>query len=150
MLLRYIGYHKPGQILKNLLWADIEWSTNSLTNLSVVIDANRVATITPLDGNWTGSEEVTFTAEDEGELTDSDAAIFTVNAVNQPPVVTIPDQTIQKGESFAPFDLDTCVTDDNTAIADIVWSISTPANLSVSMDANNVVTITYRRVYHKS
>ncbi len=121
--------------------ANITWSTNTLTNFSVVIDANRVATITTLNGSWTGSEEITFTAQDEGGKTGSDPALFTVQANNAPVVSDIPDQPISKGGSFATINLDDYVTDDHTADADIVWSTNALTNLSVDI-VDRVATIT--------
>ncbi|MBU8932446.1 MAG: T9SS type A sorting domain-containing protein, partial [candidate division Zixibacteria bacterium] len=54
-----------------------------------------VATITAPSANWNGSETITFTATDPGELSDSDQAIFTVVAVNQPPQFSqVPRDTI--------------------------------------------------------
>ena len=53
-----------------------------------------------------------FKATDPGRLWDDDAAMFTVTAVNDPPVVSdIPDQTIAEGSSFATITLDNYVSD---------------------------------------
>ena len=61
-----------------------------------------MATISTPDADWFGSETITFTAEDLGTLTASDAATFTLTSVNDAPVVTdIPDQTDVEGASFA-------------------------------------------------
>ncbi|MGD9489361.1 MAG: Ig-like domain-containing protein, partial [Calditrichaceae bacterium] len=73
---------------------EMTWTTSGETDLTVTIDINRVATIT-IPADWNGAETITFTATDPGALSDSDAATFTVTAVNDAPVVTdIPDQTI--------------------------------------------------------
>jgi hypothetical protein len=55
----------------------ITWSYLGNSDLTIDI-TDRVATITYLV-DWTGSETITFTAEDTGGLTDSDDATFTVN-----------------------------------------------------------------------
>jgi len=59
--------------------SEITWTgtTSGPSGITVAIDADRVATITYPDG-WTGSEIITFTATDPGELSDSDDATFTV------------------------------------------------------------------------
>ncbi|GAH40134.1 unnamed protein product, partial [marine sediment metagenome] len=115
--------------------ADIVWSYSTLTNLTVSIVA-QVATIGVVDGNWNGSELITFTATDEGTLFASDDATFTVTGVNDPPVVgDIPSETIAEGGTFATISLDGYVTDVETADADIVWSYSTLTNLTVSIVA---------------
>jgi hypothetical protein len=56
---------------------EIVWSYTGNSDLSVSIDANRIATIGIPDVNWNGSETITFEASD-GEYTDSDDATFTV------------------------------------------------------------------------
>ncbi|HGY56500.1 MAG TPA: tandem-95 repeat protein [Caldithrix abyssi] len=63
----------------------ITWSYSGNSELTVTIDANRVATITAPDENWYGTETITFTATDEGGKTDSDAATFAIMAVNDAP-----------------------------------------------------------------
>ena len=55
----------------------IDWTASGSTYLTVTIDANRVATI-DIPANWSGSETITFTAEDPDGLSDGDSATFTV------------------------------------------------------------------------
>jgi hypothetical protein len=74
--------------------ANITWSYTPASpqylNISIT---NRIATITPKDINWNGSETITFVANDNGYVVaglrkfDSDPATFTVTAVNDPPVI---------------------------------------------------------------
>jgi VCBS repeat-containing protein len=71
--------------------AAMTWSYSGNSSLSVFIDpTTHVATIgAPAD--WNGAETITFTATDTGDgtsaaLTAGDAALFTVNPVNDPPV----------------------------------------------------------------
>ena len=52
------------------------------------IDVYRIATITTPNADWNGSETITFTATDPGALSDSNAATFTVTAINDAPVVS--------------------------------------------------------------
>ena len=113
--------------------AEMAWSYSGNAALVVSI-ADRIATVSVPNGDWNGSETITFTAEDPGLLSDSDSASFTVTAVNDAPVVAdIPAQTIAEGESFATINLDDYVSDaDNTAI-DISWSYSGNTDLTVSI-----------------
>lgn len=55
----------------------------------------------------------------------------------------IPDQTICAGESFDTFDLDDYVT----GTGPFTWSYSGNVNLGVSIDSENVVTVTYPTVW---
>ncbi len=51
----------------------------------------------------------------------------------------IPDQTVCAGTPFEPFDLD----DYGAGVPPLTWTWSTPVNLNISVDENNVVTVTY-------
>jgi len=68
--------------------ADIVWTYTGNSDLSVTIDGSRVATIGIPSADWNGSETIRFTAEDFMGGTDSDAASFTVTAVNDAPAFT--------------------------------------------------------------
>jgi hypothetical protein len=122
--------------------ADITWSWTGNTDLSVTLDSSRVATIGIPDENWYGDEIIVFTATDQEGDSDSDSVAFTVNPVNDLPVVTdIPDQTIAEGELFSTISLDNFVTDVEDTITDITWSWTGNTDLSVTLDSNRVVTI---------
>ena len=66
--------------------AEMVWTYTGNTDLTVSI-VNRVATIGIPDANWNGAETITFKATDPGALWDDDAAVFTVTAVNDAPVL---------------------------------------------------------------
>jgi len=102
--------------------ADIDWSYSGNVHLTVSI-VDQVATIGVVDSDWNGAETITFTASDEGLLTDSDDVTFTVTAVNDPPVVgDILDQMVNQDESFLTFDLDNYVSDIDNLDSEITWS----------------------------
>jgi hypothetical protein len=74
---------------------NITWSYNQLgtSYLNISINQNRIATITPKDSNWSGSQSVVFKATDRGvnggfQKSDSDTVTFTISPVNDPPVIT--------------------------------------------------------------
>ena len=119
---------------------NIAWSATGQVELSVSI-VSRVATITAPSSDWNGSETVTFTAND-GESEDSDDAVFTVNAVNDAPVVSdIGNQTIAEGGSFSTINLDDYVSDVETPDASIIWSYSGNSDLLIDI-TNRIATIT--------
>ena len=68
------------------IWADdrISWEISGATELIIGL-AGRTVTINVPDPEWSGSETLTFTATNPEDLSDSDEATFTVNAVNEPP-----------------------------------------------------------------
>ena len=121
--------------------SEMTWEATGQAELTVTIN-NRVATIGVPSDTWNGSETITFTATDPGDLSDSDAATFTVNSVNNPPVVSgIPDQTINEGESFATVNLDDYVTDPDNSPDQMTWAASGQSELTVTI-TNRVATIT--------
>jgi hypothetical protein len=89
--------NKPDELL---------WSYENNIALDVVIE-NRVALVSAHDENWNGSETIVFTVTDPSDGSDSDEAIFTVNPVNDAPVITdVPGQSIIEGNPFQPINLD--------------------------------------------
>ncbi len=121
--------------------SEMSWGYSGNSELGVDI-TSRVATITIPGAEWSGSETITFTATDPGLLSGSDAAVFEVTAVNDPPVVSgIPDQSIAEGSSFATITLDNYVTDIDNDDSEIVWTSYAVTNLTVSI-VNRVATIT--------
>jgi len=122
--------------------AEMTWSYSGNTELTVSINGSRVATIGIPNADWYGFETITFTATDPGSLSDSNPATFTVNAVNDAPVVTdIPDQTIAEGGSFATISLDDYVSDVDNTDAEMTWSYSGNTELTVSINGSRVATI---------
>ncbi len=111
---------------------EIAWTTAGGVNTNVSI-VDRVATITYTEG-WTGSEMITFTATDPDDQLDSDNATFTVDPV--PVVGDIPDQTAP----FTTFDLDDFLSGIDPS--EVTWSYLGNSCLVVSIDADNVVTVT--------
>ncbi|NJK87098.1 MAG: hypothetical protein HC906_15110 [Bacteroidales bacterium] len=75
--------------------ANITWTTipQNPTNFIVTINTQRIATITPKNPDWNGSETITFVATDKGNLltklkrSGQNAATFTVHPVNDPPKI---------------------------------------------------------------
>ncbi len=123
--------------------AEITWTVTGNTELVVSIDENNQATVSTPDTDWNGSETLTFTATDPGSLSDNTSAVFTVNAVNDAPVVSdIADQSISEGQSFAVFDLDTLVADVDDADSTLTWAYTGTTSLSVEISAQHLVTVT--------
>jgi len=118
--------------------AEIKWEVHGNKNLNVTIDANRRATIAPIDQNWYGAEILTFIASEPSQLKDSTAATFTITNVNDPPVILpIGDRTTDEGKNFDPIHLDDYVTDSDNAVAEISWRIA--GNLKLGYEITNRV-----------
>ncbi len=119
----------------------ITWTYSGNVELSVSI-VDRVATVTPPDENWNGTELITFRATDPGGLWDEDGAYFWLDPVNDPPFLDdIPNQYLMEGDSFAQINLDDYVEDDETPDESIIWSYYGNVELLVDI-TDRVATIT--------
>jgi len=128
-------------------YTDISWTYSGQSLLTVDISQNREVTITTPDDNWSGNGIITFTATDPSGFTASDAASFTVNAVNDPPVLsTIPGQTIDEDKSFTVITLNDFVTDIDNDVSTIIWNATAQENLQVSIE-NAIATITINETH---
>ncbi len=118
----------------------ISWRFRGNQQLGVTI-ANRILQIAVADSEWAGSESVTFIATDPEGLKDSTTTVFTIVALNDPPVVTrIPNQTITPGSTFQPINLDDYVTDADNKDNEMTWTAFGAVQLQVQI-VNRVATI---------
>ena len=91
--------------------AQLKWSVSGNKSLKVSISNDRIATVTVPDQYWNGEENITFAATDTKGAVGSETVNFSVESVNNPPVVSaIPDQTIDEGKQFTKIKLDDFVT----------------------------------------
>jgi VCBS repeat-containing protein len=65
--------------------ADLTWTYQGTTDLSIMISSNHVVTVSPPSASWTGSEIISFIAKDPVGLSDRDKATFTILQSNDPP-----------------------------------------------------------------
>ncbi|MBU0473336.1 MAG: C10 family peptidase [Bacteroidetes bacterium] len=95
--------------------SDIIWTFGGNNDLSIEIDENRIATITTPNEDWFGSETISFTAKDPGSVSDSKDVKFTVNAINDPPLISDAPALIEfvSDTSFT-IDILKCVSDVET------------------------------------
>jgi len=122
--------------------ADISWTYSGNTDLLVSIDGNRIATVSPPDSNWFGSEAIIFRGTDPGDLFDEDTAVFTVTPVNDAPIVLgIPNQIMIGDGPAVPINLDNHVLDVDNIPAEMTWSYGGASNLGVDI-TGGVATVT--------
>ena len=110
--------------------------------LTVEIDANHVAKVVIPDKMWNGADEITFIVTDpEGAKAES-KALFTVQSVNDVPVLTkIPDQTIEEKAEFASINLAELASDPDHEYNQLKWTISGNKALKIDIDKHGVATI---------
>jgi hypothetical protein len=110
--------------------SDITWIFTGNKDLSVTIDDNQIVTVGIPDENWYGSDTITFTATDPGQLADSDMAIFTVKNVNDPPkFVNLPDTISFMNKSDTTIFMGGFIEDVDSPISTLTWDFS--ANSSI-------------------
>ncbi len=104
-------------------------------DLNVEIDQNRVASVIIPDPNWYGAAKIKFTATDGEYASDSKTATFTVNPINDAPVMTkIPDQTIDEKNEFESINLADYVTDVDDDVSKLKWTIEGGKDLKIEVD----------------
>lgn len=111
---------------------EIVWTATGQNQLTVTIDAARVATITIPNENWNGFETVTFSASD-GEYSDNDHATFAVTAINDAPVIqtSAPTEATEDVEyTYTPNAIDV----DNSS-EDLTWTIQSTTAQGMTIDA---------------
>lgn len=119
---------------------NLDWTYTGDTNINVSIDENNGVTFSA-PANWNGSEDITFTATDPGGQNDNDTITVTVNPVNDPPVATgIPNVEFDEDGTNNSIDLDDYVADLDNLDSEIDWTYTGNTNVTVSIDANNIVT----------
>ena len=130
--------------------SQIRWKVSGNKNLKVSIAPDHTVEIATPNPLWNGSEDLTFTATDSKGASASETVNFTVESVNNPPVVSqIPSQVITEGKQFAKIRLDDFVNDPDHKKDQISWDTEViPAggpqadgDLSVTIDGNRVATV---------
>ena len=114
--------------------SDIVWTITGNTDLDVDIDADNLVIINYPD-DWTGSETITFTAEDPEGLTDSATATFEVEGVanTAPKLDDIPDQVLDKDSGLNDdlVDLWDYASDDESSDSELDFTIKSQTNEDV-------------------
>ncbi len=121
--------------------ANLVYGVTGNTFVGVGIDANGVATISPT-ADWSGSEFLTFTAQDEAGNSVGTSVDFVVAAVEDAPTTTgIPDQVLPQGFADYTIDLNTYFDDAETSDAQLLYSVSGNANIGVAIASNGIASI---------
>ena len=111
-------------------------------DLSVEIDAQHVANIKIPNKFWNGAAEITFTVTDPEGAKASSKALFTVQSVNDVPVLKkIPDQMIEEKHEFAQINLTEFASDPDHAFKDLKWTVSGNKQLKIDISKDGVATI---------
>jgi hypothetical protein len=130
--------------------SQIRWKVSGNKNLKVTITPDHTVEIATPSPLWNGSEDITFTATDSRGASASETVNFTVESVNNPPVVSqIPSQVVEEGKQFAKIRLDDFVNDPDNKKDQITWDTEVrpsggpqaDGDLSVTIDKNRVATV---------
>ena len=110
--------------------------------LSVEIDAQHVANVKIPSKFWNGAAEITFTVTDPEGAKASSKALFTVQSVNDVPMLKkIPDQMIEEKHEFAQVNLAELASDPDHSFNQLKWTVSGNKQLKIDIDKNGVATI---------
>ncbi len=133
----------PDHAISLLVW-DIQDPIPGDSILHTLINSHTIQLITP--GDTTNSDLLVFQVFDPDSFFDERS--ITINLISGPlpaqaPIVeNIPNQTIVKGQTFEPFDLDKYVTDADNDTSELIWTFSGNSILSVQIDSiTHIVTI---------
>ena len=110
--------------------------------LTVEIDAQHVANIKIPNKFWNGADEITFTVTDPEGAKAVSKALFTVQSVNDVPVLKkVPDQMIEEKHEFASINLAELASDPDHAFKDLKWTVAGNKQLQVSISKDGVASI---------
>ncbi|WP_298770236.1 tandem-95 repeat protein [uncultured Fibrobacter sp.] len=110
--------------------------------LTVEIDAQKVATIKIPNKMWNGADEITFTVSDPEGAKATSKALFTVQSVNDVPVLKkIPDQMIDEKMEFASVNLAELASDPDHAFNQLKWTVSGNKQLKIDISKDGTATI---------
>jgi hypothetical protein len=114
--------------------ASLNWTASGQSQLSVSISPAKIATISIPNADWFGSEVITFRATDGDLQFDEDAATFTVNPVNDPPILAnITNKTRLSGLTLT---FTTAATDVDNPCSEVSFSmLNAPAGATLNNDA---------------
>lgn len=80
---------------------ELTWTTHGESELSVLINSSNIVTISIPSSTWFGSENIYFVARNPFGDADSTEVTFTVQSVNDPPVITeLGDQSVDEDNSL--------------------------------------------------
>ncbi|MCQ2060298.1 MAG: tandem-95 repeat protein [Fibrobacter sp.] len=112
-------------------------------DLQVEIDAKGIARVKIPNKYWNGQRNITFTAKDPEGASASTKVNFTVESVNDAPVMKpIPTQSIKEKESFKPIDLAQFVSDPDHPISALKFDIGNTRFLKASVNAKHQLVVT--------
>ena len=100
--------------------AEMTWTYTGNTDLIVTIDESRIATISPPDAVWNGSETITFRASDPDAYYDEDSATFTVTRPGQS---TVSSMAISPDEVHIGDEVNVSVRIDNTGQNERIYQV---------------------------
>jgi len=102
----------------------------------------RIAVVAVIDSEWAGSDIIGFVVSNPNGLRDTALVTFTVNAVNDAPVVTsIADQEIFQDQEFTPISLDEYVFDVDDPDSLIRWTATGDFKLEVTLLPGRIIQV---------
>jgi len=118
-------------------------------DLKVNVSKDGVVSVKQPSNLWYGSEKVTFTITDPEGASAKQTVTFTVNSVNDAPVMKdIPAQTIKEKGQFKDIDLGQYVTDLDHDFAKLKWTVTGNKDLKVQISGKTAKVLTPNAMWH--
>lgn len=113
----------------------MSWSVFGQKELRVTLNAQRLVTIAPPDSEWAKSEQISFVVRDPFNNADTSTATFTVEGINDPPVLSgFGTYTINEDDTLLiPLSqLQSMVVDPDNALSELQYGFIGKTNLRVA------------------
>ena len=122
---------------------ELVWQVLNADALTIAVSEDDILTVTTPGPDWYGTDELLFRVRDpEGAVANAHVP-FTVESVNDPPVVSaLPAQAVAIGGDFLPVPLDGYVADIDHDDDEIVWTVRDHEPLLVTISPLRVLTVT--------
>jgi len=126
--------------------AQMTWRVGGSKNLKVKINTQRNAVVSPVDPQWTGEEELQFTATDPSGLSDTTSATFAVRVDYQPPMTAADSASTLQNQ---PVEIDVLANDsDPRGYPLTVVDLSRPLHGSAKVTTAGTILYTPKANYH--
>lgn len=114
---------------------NLEFTVTAPETVTAIISDDKQLKITPNSDNWTGPDTVVVTVTDGNSTTTYTEIVYSESSAENkaPEIFPIPDQICDSIFDFHTIFLNQYVSDDYTAIEDIVWTASTSSKLNITI-----------------
>ena len=115
----------------------LEWTFSGNQDIQISVSEQNVAQFSAPDG-WAGTEQVQVTVKDDSLAQDETTILVYSQDLTKAPVLTVIDSVVFDEDTQKILDLSGEVTDPDNDVTDLKWTFSTPEQLTVEFDSENL------------